>query len=533
MSQIDEIKQKISIIDVVSQYVRLEKSGSQFRARCPFHNEKSPSFYVSPSRSGYHCFGCGEHGDIFSFLQKIENLEFKEALKVLADKTGVTLTYEKKEDSSNLISILEFAKKYWQKNLDESINPKKYIHERGLAETTIGIFEVGFAKKEWQDLYNALIKQKFSNEDILESGLIFKTDDGKYLDRFRGRIMFPIRNATGVTVGFTGRIMPEYDDGKSGKYVNTPETKLYHKSQVLFNFDLAKKSIAEKSEVILVEGQMDAIMSYQSGVKNVVAVSGTSFTEDHVKIISRLADNAVLCFDSDAAGEKASNRAAVMCAYGGLQVYRINLNQKDPADLVKENPELWVGASQSKKDMVEFYANDLKRMDAVAKIKYTKDIVVPFLKAIQSPIERSFKIGNFAKMSGIEESAIKQEIDKFVPENEFNKINENVSVNKIDEIKPQTKSDLETEIFALAKHFNKDLKEISLTFEEEFPDEIIEMKMMEMEKKHAVSELYFNDLVKKYKEMNKKEAVKKLKDRIKEEGESEELMKELMGLLKS
>lgn len=537
MSQIDEIKQKLSIIDVVSQYVRLEKAGSQYRARCPFHNEKSPSFYVSPTRSGYHCFGCGEHGDIFSFVQKVESLEFKEALKMLADKAGVQLTYQKKEEVSNIISILDFAKKHWQKNLELSINPKKYLHDRGLTDQTINIFEIGFAKKDWQDLYNALIKEKYTNEDILESGLIFKTDDGKYLDRFRGRIMFPIRNATGVTVGFTGRVLPEFDDGKSGKYVNTPETKLYHKSQILFNFDLAKKAISEKSEVILVEGQMDAIMSYQAGVKNVVAVSGTAFTEEHVKIISRLADLAILCFDADAAGEKASNRAAVMCAYGGLSVSRIFLNQKDPADLVHEDANLWIKASQTHRDIVEFYANDIKRMEAVSKIKYTKEIVVPFLKAVQSPIEKSFKIQNFAKLSGIEESAIKAEIDKFVPENEYNNINqEKKEIGGVDNIKSQSKNDLEIEIYALAKHLEKNLLDLNIKFEEEFPDEIVHIKMMELEKKHVLQEkntsMYFDDIVKKYKEIVKKENIARVREKIKSEGESDELMLELQRVLR-
>ena len=298
MDNIQEIKSKLSILEVVSGYVRVEKSGSQYKARCPFHNERTPSFYISPTRGSYHCFGCAESGDIFKFVEKMESLEFKDALKILADRAGVTLSRIRKEDDSRLVSLMESARQFFEITLSESIDAKKYLHDRGLTDSSIKNYKIGYTKNDWRLLFVHLMSSGYTDTECVESGLIIKTDDNKYYDRFRGRVMFPIRNISGATVGFTGRVLPVYDDGKSGKYVNTPETKLYHKSKILFNYDYARKFIADTREVILVEGQMDVIMSAQSGIQNVIAVSGTAFTEEQVNIIKRLADTVVLAFDN-------------------------------------------------------------------------------------------------------------------------------------------------------------------------------------------------------------------------------------------
>ena len=244
MTPIEEIKSKINILDIVSTYVRVERSGNQYKARCPFHNERTPSFYVSPERGSYHCFGCQAHGDIFGFVESIEHIPFVEALKVLADRAGVSLSnYDKSkhDKDSRLIEILTLAKAKYIDNLNSNAESKSYMLDRGVTPYSLSLYGVGYAKSEWRDIFTYLMMKGFTPEEIVESGLVIKTEDNKYYDRFRGRIMFPIHNISNAVVGFTGRVLPAYDDGKSGKYVNTPETAVYHKSSILYNYDKAKK----------------------------------------------------------------------------------------------------------------------------------------------------------------------------------------------------------------------------------------------------------------------------------------------------
>ena len=245
MNPKDQVKENLSITDVVSTYIRLEKSGSQFRARCPFHNEKTPSFYVSPERKSFHCFGCQAHGDIFTFVEKIENIPFFEALKILADRAGVTLTSkEKSKEETRLVLLLKDATEHLEHNFKNSPEAREYILERGITEETIRTFHIGYAKNEWRDMFTYLAGKGYQPEEMVEAGLVIeaKEENGKikgWYDRFRGRIMFPIRNVSGVTVGYSGRIMPSLVDPTvaQGKYVNTPETPLYHKSKILFGYD--------------------------------------------------------------------------------------------------------------------------------------------------------------------------------------------------------------------------------------------------------------------------------------------------------
>lgn len=271
MNPKDQVKENLSIIDVVSTYIRLEKSGAQYRARCPFHNEKTPSFYVSPERKSFHCFGCQTHGDIFTFVEKIENIPFFEALKILADRAGVQLLdSQKSKEDSRLITLLKDATEHFEKNLKTSPEAMHYLIDRGLTEETIKLFHIGYAKNEWRDLFIFLVSKSYTPEEIEQSGLTIKAQDDfgntkGWYDRFRGRIMFPIRNVSGATVGYSGRILPSLVDPTvaQGKYVNTPETSLYHKSKILFGYDTAKKTMAETKSVVVVEGQMDLCMSYR------------------------------------------------------------------------------------------------------------------------------------------------------------------------------------------------------------------------------------------------------------------------------
>lgn len=496
MTPIEEIKSRIGILDVVSNYVRVEKSGNQYKARCPFHNEKTPSFYISPTRNTYHCFGCGVGGDIFKFIESIEHIEFKEALKILAERAGVTLDYRKENIDKTGLDILREASLFFEINLKESIEAKKYLHDRGLLDETISEYQIGFAKNDWRTLFVYLSSKGYSPEDIVESGLVIKTDDNKYYDRFRGRIMFPIRNISGAIVGFTGRVLPAYDDGKSGKYVNTPETKLYHKSKVLFNYDKAKKYIAENREVVLAEGQMDVIMSHQAEVKNIVAVSGTAFTEEQVKMISRLADSVVLAFDNDSAGQKAADRAVIMCAYGGLRIYTVQLDEKDIADITLHDKNNWLKILKNKKPIIESYADKINKMQGADKVVFIKNQVAPYLRALQSPIERDFNISDFARLTSINPDSIREELKKNITVEELNNLdnkNNTEAQNNKDK-----KEDISLELYILSKELR--VKEnVELPFYTlEVPEEIYNKKVLELESKDALNIRYYEETIRTY-----------------------------------
>ncbi len=520
MSPKEQIKEKIGIFDIVSNYVRLEKMGKQYRGRCPFHNEKTPSFYVSPDRGSYHCFGCSVHGDIFSFIENIEHIPFIDALKLLAVRAGVDLRDQAGEKTSHLLPILEASRLHFEKNFNTSINAKKYIHDRGVLDAIIQEYSVGYAKKEWRDLYDELLRNKFKEVDIVESGLCIRSEDGKVYDRFRGRVMFPIKNMSGTTVGFTGRVLPEYDDGKSGKYVNTPETAVYHKSKVLFNFDKAKKYIADTREVFLLEGQMDVIMSSQAGIKNIIAVSGTAFTEDHVRMIGRLADTCILAFDNDAAGQKARDRAAVMCAYGGMSVRTIVQVGKDAAEIVKEDPENWKNICAKNVPLIEYYANEIKSLVSMHKISYTKGIVVPYIKAISSPLEKSFTIQEYARLTGIDEKAVKAEVDQAVDifrDQQHTDVQVENSTVSLAPVKKDFKSELELQIVTLCNFLKVS---IPTQIELDVPLDVQDRELMQLESRQASNLEYLNDIIKSYEKLVKDEKRKILI----QEGKLEELV---------
>ncbi|MDP3784525.1 MAG: DNA primase, partial [bacterium] len=290
-SQIDEIKSRLDIAELVGSYIRLQKAGANFKALCPFHNERTPSFNVSPARQIWHCFGCGKGGDMFEFIQQIEGVEFGEALKTLADRAGVELKREDprlKSERTRQFALLEEATKFFEEKLWQGgVEPLEYLKKRGLQDETIKTFRLGYASDEWRAL-GAHLKQKarlpdgqgFSEKDLENSGLAVKSGQG-YYDRFRGRIIFPIFDYSGRVVAFGGRVFPERE--QEAKYVNSPETALYQKSKILYGLNFAKSEILRASECVLVEGYMDVIMSWQGGVKNVVAASGTALTADQLK----------------------------------------------------------------------------------------------------------------------------------------------------------------------------------------------------------------------------------------------------------
>lgn len=409
MSSVDLIKERVNIADIVGGYVKLERSGANFRARCPFHTERTPSFFVSPSRGTFHCFGCNKGGDIFTFVQDIEGLDFPGALRLLAERAGVELPrFSKKEatEEESLRTILEAATIFFQRNLAGSKEPIAYVYGRGLTKQSLQDFRIGFAPPGFENLTEYLREKGFSMEQAEHAGLLIRGARG-YHDRFRSRIMFPLYDSVGRVVGFSGRIFGE-DDGM-GKYVNTPETPLYHKSRILYGYDRAKSVIREKGSAVLVEGQMDLIAAHQSGVKNAVAVSGTAFSEHHAAMLSRLASKVVLAFDADSAGQKASARAAGILFAKGVDVLSAEIPEgQDPADMLKGDSGALEKIVLRAEPFITHMLRALKRDHAdIREFRRTaSDAIVPLLARMEHKIDQAHFVGEVATALSIPEESI-------------------------------------------------------------------------------------------------------------------------------
>ncbi len=410
---VDTIKERLTIVDVVSSYVQLEKAGRQFKARCPFHSEKTPSFYVSPDRNSFHCFGCQASGDIFSFVEKIEGVQFADALKLLADRAHVDLSAFRKgaqgEDKS-LYEVLELATDFFEAKLHTSPEALQYLMSRGLTKETIQEFRIGYAKEAWHELETYLGNKGVRMEYAEKAGLIVKKNEGNgFYDRFRGRVMFPITNATGAVVGFSGRILPSVADGKEvAKYVNSPETDLYKKSKVLFGYDKAKRAIAEQNACIVVEGQMDLCMSHQAGTKHVVAVSGTALTFEHLRLIQRFTNTVLFCLDSDKAGIQALKRSAELAFAMQMEVKVIPLkDNKDPADLILSSATIWQSVTERPISLIEFLLEDMGKDGKTEEYskRITKDLV-PLIKTMTNTIEQALAVKKVSDKLGISDTAV-------------------------------------------------------------------------------------------------------------------------------
>ncbi len=355
MTELEEIKNRLDIVEYIGKYVPLKQAGRNHKGLCPFHNEKTGSFMVNSEKQIYHCFGCGKGGDIFSFVQEIEGVDFPTALKELADKAGVKLPERanfRKEPTDILYEISEQACQLYEKELHSPANKSvlNYLHDRGMTDETIKLYRLGFAPQSGDIVVKDLIKTGFTKEDLIKAG-VAKERNERFLDQFFNRITFPITNPSGKVVAFTARVL----DNSLPKYINTPETPIYHKSSILFNFDKAKEQIRKQDHVIVVEGQMDAIFSYQAGVKNVVASSGTALTETQLDLIKRFTKNIKMSFDVDNAGQIATRRAIELAWAREYNIKVISVPEgKDPADLVKSDPKKWVKACREAKYVVDY-----------------------------------------------------------------------------------------------------------------------------------------------------------------------------------
>lgn len=434
-SPVDKIKERLSIEEVVSSYIKLEPSGVNLKAKCPFHNEKTPSFFVSPVRGSYFCFGCSASGDIFTFVEEFEGLDFRGALKLLANKAGVHLeSFNPKEESEKekLYRVMEDATKFFKKNLEGNTEVVSYLKNRGLNDESIKNFQIGFIPEDWRVLYTHLTKNGWGDKEIELAGLIKKTEKG-YYDRFRNRIMFPISDSSGRVIAFSGRLFK--DDEKSAKYLNSPDTPIFSKSSVLFGLDKAKESIRKNNFSILVEGQMDLILSHQSGFKNTVATSGTALSDSTVSrenvvsnlgLVRRLSENIVLAFDGDKAGFNASLRAGKIALSLGMDVKVANLASGiDPADLIsKGGIDPWREAIRGSKHLIEFMLVKVLTSSGSDSRKAGREIkekILPFVDAIDSSIEQMHFIKKISDMSGIPEEALKDDLKKVAQESKIEK----------------------------------------------------------------------------------------------------------------
>ncbi|OHA99540.1 MAG: DNA primase [Candidatus Zambryskibacteria bacterium RIFCSPHIGHO2_12_FULL_43_12b] len=412
-SSVDKIKERLDIVSVVGSYLKLEKAGSNFKARCPFHNEKTPSFFVSPSRNSYYCFGCGAKGDIFTFAQEFEGLDFIGALKMLAERAGVELERfdpKNRGERDELYSILETARSYFTENLNENKKAIEYLTDRGLKEETVKTWRLGYAQNEWRNLYSHFISLGMSAKKMIEAGLIKRSDtlreDG-YYDVFRGRIIFPIFDVSGRPVAFSGRIFDEAPDAP--KYLNSPETPLFVKSETLYGLDKAKIGIRKKDYSMLVEGQMDLLMCHQAGFDNAVASSGTAFTEAHLERLKRLSNRIIFVFDSDSAGFQASLKSATLALSLGMEVKLAELPKgEDPAELIKKDLDAFRNSIKNSKHLIDFHLDRLLASGFEDRnlIKEIEKKILPYVTKLQSSIEQSHFVSQIAKKAGIKEEAI-------------------------------------------------------------------------------------------------------------------------------
>ncbi|KKP85135.1 MAG: primase protein [Candidatus Moranbacteria bacterium GW2011_GWF2_35_54] len=426
MSQeIEAIKAKLNIVDLIGEYVRLQKAGNNWKACCPFHNEKTPSFSVSEDKQVWHCFGCGKGGDAFGFLMEIEGLSFREALENLAQKTGVELPkYSARENITNLEKnkiedILEEATLFYEKQLWETEGGKKileYLKGRGLEESTVRDFRLGYAPDGWRNIAQFLVGRNYKIGDILRAGLVIHKE-GKsqeienFYDRFRNRIMFPITNPVGKVIGYSARIVPGEDESQA-KYINTPETEVYHKSNVLYGIDKAKMSAKEKDWILLVEGQMDVIATNQAGIKNTVAVSGTALTLEQLSIIKRYTKNIRMFFDMDEAGQKAAKRSAQLAFDRELNVFIVSIDEgKDAADAVKEDVQKFIKAIDGSVVAMNYFIEKTLRGRNKSDIEDKKKIIEELsglINSFSNKIEREHWMREVAERLNISESALRE-----------------------------------------------------------------------------------------------------------------------------
>ncbi len=421
MDDLELIKQKINVVDLIQEYIPLKKAGVNYKARCPFHNERTASFMVSPERGIWHCFGCDKGGDIFKFVMEKEGLEFKDALELLAQKAGVTLKRVNKEASDikeRYYQANQKAAQFYQYLLTKhklGKNALEYLKKRGLNDKTIEEFGLGYSPQNWEALTKFLKKRGFNSREIVDAGLGVASNSGCY-DRFRGRIIFPLFDIRDRIIGFSGRVLSTGEP----KYLNSPQTAIFDKRRFLFGLHLAKTAIKEKNEAIIAEGEMDMILSYQAGVKNIVSSKGTALTEEQIEILKKYCNTLLLCFDTDFAGDAAARRGIEMADRAGLNIKVITvLGAKDPAELCQKDPKAWEKCVEEAVPIYDYYLQSVEKRYSVKKAADKKAVFneilsqfLPIWDKISNPVEKEHYINKLAALLQIDEGLIRDELGK-------------------------------------------------------------------------------------------------------------------------
>ncbi|MBP7768667.1 DNA primase [Candidatus Woesebacteria bacterium] len=432
MSQINQVKEATNIIELIGSRVSLQRSGTNFRGLCPFHSEKGPSFFVSETMQRYKCFGCGKTGDVFTFLEEYEGMTFREALESLAQAAGITLTQsaphtQEDDDRTAILEINDLARAYYHFLLtDHPVGEKAraYLKGRGIQQDSIRQFQIGVALDAWDGLVTYLHdKKKYDLDLIVAAGLAIRGNGGRVYDRFRSRIMFPLKNHRGQTTGFSGRIIDASADKETPKYMNTPETLLYHKSQMLFGFYENLQEIRKEKRVVVVEGEFDVISSTEAHISTVVAIKGSALTQEHVKLLSRSVDQIILSLDADSAGITATKRAIEVIKQSGIsreQPLSLNIlripDGKDPDELSQKDPKRWRELVKHPITAYEFLIqaafehNDPQNPDGKLKIMAE---LTPMLAGIDHAVQFEHYSKSVAEKLGVSLSSVQSDVRRY------------------------------------------------------------------------------------------------------------------------
>ncbi|OGC51750.1 DNA primase [candidate division WWE3 bacterium RIFCSPLOWO2_01_FULL_39_13] len=424
MDNISAVREKVNIIELINSYVPLKKAGKNYRANCPFHKEKTPSFMVSQDLQRYRCFGCGKSGDIFTFVMEFEGIDFSDALKMLAERAGVTLKFEggkskvERDQNKRIVEINKTAARFYAfllVNHKFGEKARKYLKERGIKSSTIKEFQIGYAPNSWDSLSKHLIKKGYSPKDIVDAGLgKFRTGNKDTYDMFRRRLMFPLLDHMGKIIGFAGRALAK---DQEPKYINTPETAIFHKERFLFGLDKAKSYIRQKNEVVIVEGEFDMITPFQAGFKNIAASKGTALTLGQAALVKRYANTAILVFDNDPAGVEASIRGTgiLLNAELDLKVASIPAPFKDPDDLAKSDPVKFGEVLQKALPIWDYYfayASKKYNLSDVFERKKASAFLLEIIKGIENGIVRSTYVKKFSTLFDVPEETVLAMLEK-------------------------------------------------------------------------------------------------------------------------
>lgn len=475
MDQVEQVKQKTDIVQIIGERVDLKKAGRNFKGLCPFHSEKSPSFMVSPERQTYKCFGCGEGGDVFTFLQKYEGMSFLESLEVLAERAGVQLEEYKPSSQDlrkkRLLEVLHLAGEYYSWILDNhkvAGVARKYLKKRGITSEAIRTFQLGYAPDNWRNVSEFLVEKKgYKEEDLYDVGLVIQSDKGHY-DRFRGRVMFPLRDHKGSIVGFSGRTLSK--DKNQAKYINSPETRLYSKGDMLYGLYENRSYVRKDDRIVLVEGELDMIPSWQAGVKSVVAIKGSAFTEEQARLIARHTQNIVMALDADMAGQEAIKRAVRTADSLDLRISIVQIKEgKDPGDIATENAKNWRDLVKGAVSYYDFLLDSLMGRNDVTKgegAQAVTDEFIPALSGISNMVVRAHYVKELAKNLDVPEESVYGEIDRIQKKQEFNILKEKVKDIEVSSVSRRERVEEYLLSLSLQKYreIRDELKEIDLTW---------------------------------------------------------------------